>query len=151
MKLNIDANVIKSPVNKDFLIADRIQLETDNLSIMLNAMDINIPINNYTDSQNTFKYEGAQKQGNWASYWVNVKAKDLIELYPHVHAHQAGSVSNQTPYDFQFTIGNGLEAPSLYERNPSEPEKRYVEILGIEAGSEELAVRQILSIVAGPF
>ncbi|AUG86282.1 hypothetical protein FDJ23_gp175 [Erwinia phage vB_EamM_Desertfox] len=83
------------------------------------------------------------------SYWVNVKAKDLIELYPHVHAHQAGAVSNQTPYDFQLTIGHGIEAHKLFERDTNQPESRYIEMYGVEAGNDELAVRQVLSALAG--
>ncbi|QZA70956.1 hypothetical protein AH06_184 [Erwinia phage AH06] len=153
MKINIDANVIKSPVNSEFLIADRIQFETDNLVIMLNALDINVPINNPSVGFGAFNFEGREKQGNWMSYWVNVRAKDLIELYPQVHAHTPGHIRSQTPYDFQFTIGHGVDR-SPYDRRyvqpgVSDPEKRYVEVLGVEAGSEELAVRQILSIVAG--
>lgn len=150
MKLNIDANVIKSPLQEEFVIADRIQLETDNLSIMLNAVDINVPINNInTGGFAKFSYEGRQKEGNWMSYWVNVKAKDLIELYPHVHAHKPGAVSQQTPYDFQLTIGHGIEARNQFGRDPNQPEDRYVEVYAMEAGSEELAVRQVLSVLAG--
>lgn len=150
MKLNIDANVIKSPINNDFVIADHIQLETDNLSITLNAMDFNVPINNVNiGAAPTFNYEGREKTGNWMAYWVNVKAKDLIELYPHVHARQPGMMRNQTPYDFQLMIGHGIEALKPFERDPSQPERRYVEVLAMEAGSEELAIRQVLSVLAG--
>lgn len=150
MKLNINANIIKSPLQSEFVIADRIQLETDSLSIMLNAVDINVPIDNInTGTYGRFSYEGRQKEGNWMSYWVNVKAKDLIELYPHVHAHQAGAVSNQTPYDFQLTIGHGIEAHKLFERDTNQPESRYIEVHGVEAGNDELAVRQVLSALAG--
>ena len=150
MKLNIDANVIKSPLQSEFLIADRIQLETDNLSIMLNAIDINVPINNInTGTFNEFRYEGRQKEGNWMAYWVNVKAKDLIELYPHIHAHQPGMVRNQTPYDFQMSIGYGIESRNSFEQDPSQPETRYIEVHAVEAGSDELAVRQVLSALAG--
>jgi len=150
MKLNIDANVIKSPLQSEFVIADRIQLETDSLSIMLNAIDINVPINNInTGTFNEFRYEGRQKEGNWMAYWVAVKAKDLIELYPHIHAHLPGAVRNQTPYDFQMSIGYGIEPLKAFERDPNQPASRYIEVNAVEAGSEELAVRQVLSAVAG--
>lgn len=150
MKLNISANIIKSPLHDEFVIADRIQLETDSLSIMLNAVDINVPIDNInTGTYGRFSYEGRQKEGNWMSYWVNVKAKDLIELYPHIHAHQPGMVRNQTPYDFQLTIGHGIEVSKLFERDPNQPESRYIEMYGVEAGNDELAVRQVLSALAG--
>jgi hypothetical protein len=150
MKLNIDANTIKSPLNEEFVIADRIQLETDNLSIMLNAMDINIPINNANDlALGKFNYEGRQKEGNWMSYWVNVKAKDLIELYPQVHAHLPGQARNQTPYDFQLTIGHGIQVTSKSDKIwSSDPEKRFVEVYAMEAGTPELAVRAVLGTLA---